>query len=109
MPVIHIPRGLAVAQVEIPDTAGERRLERSCKGAVHLRPGIKMVTNDELAVIEKVLPKVFRRLRVVSETDKEKGKEKAEPSAPPVSESASPPSPSVLELPEDKKPKRKRD
>ena len=72
MPVIHIPRGLAVAQVEIPESEGDRRLERSCKGAVHLRPGIKVVTNDELTVIEKVLPKIFKRLRVVSDTDEER-------------------------------------
>lgn len=102
MPVIHIPRGLAVAQVEVPTEVvgkdGQKRpVERSCKGSVHLRPGIKMVTNDELAVISKALPKVFRRLRVVSEAPAEKKAREVRvvkaapvppppPPAPPVSE-----------------------
>lgn len=81
MPVIEIPRGLAIAQVEIPDQVGRgedaRPTARSCKGSIHLRPGIKFVTNDELAVVASALPKHGRRIRVVSETKADEEEKKA--------------------------------
>ena len=64
MPLIHIPVGVAPCQVDdFPKDA-----ERSCKGALHLRPAsTKEVTNDELAHL-KTAPqhgKLAARLSVV--------------------------------------------
>ena len=82
MPVIHIPRACAPTQVEIPATVGQgsekRQTKRSCKGSIHLRPGIKVVTKDELAVIAESLPKVYRRLRVIEGGEKRVAKPKVE-------------------------------
>lgn len=61
---------------------------RSCKGALHLRPGgTKVVTEDELAHLQANHPKVGAVLRVV-DTTSTKAKPAAKPKAPKLMERA---------------------
>ncbi len=101
MPVIEIPSNIATVSVEkfpekvvtpARDKDGkqiERAFARSCEGALYLRPGVKVVTADELAHLKAKEPKLYSQIRVVALTKEEreeiKGAQKksAEPKAEP--------------------------
>jgi len=74
MPIVQMPRGVSPVQVEFvfkgKDAAKEEAsFERSVKGAIHFRPGCtKVITNDELAYIEKNKKKLAVKLHVVPGT-----------------------------------------
>jgi hypothetical protein len=77
MPLIHIPVGVAPCQVEFPSEIKEgtasRPFERSCKGALHLRPAsTKQITDDELQYLKtaKQHAKLGARVSVIQVTKK---------------------------------------
>lgn len=99
MPVIEVPANATFAstvtiedfpeKVDVEEKNGrgeaavtQRDFERSCKGALYLRPGVKVVTADELAHLAKVAPQLHRQLRVVALSEKERAEVKGEPAAP---------------------------
>jgi hypothetical protein len=91
MPVVEIPHNVAVDQIEFPEVLNkgkpdERPLKRSCTGALHIRPGVKVVTADELAHIQQVKPTLHRQMRLVALTADERAEVKSEQvkKAPPV-------------------------
>lgn len=59
MPMIQVPSNVSLV-VDIP--AG---LKRSVEGAIYLRPGVKTITADEWASIQKQYPGVAGRCHVV--------------------------------------------
>lgn len=64
MPTVVVRTGLLPQQVEdFPEGC-----ERSCKGALHLKPGTLTVTDGELAHIRKSRPELSAYLQVVSRT-----------------------------------------
>lgn len=84
MPVIEIPSTIATVSVEnFPekvvtpgkakdDKSTERLFERSCEGALYLRPGVKVITKDELAHLKEKEPKLYSQIRVIALTKKER-------------------------------------
>ena len=113
MPVIEIPSTVAPDQIDdFPASVKldqavmvegkltkERAFKRSCEGALYLRPGVKVVTADELAHLEKTRPALFPKLRFVALTAEErsevkKSKKKGHPPGiTPVPEPSPPPAP----------------
>lgn len=84
MPVIEIPSTISTISVEkFPEkvvtsskdkdgNAIERPFARSCEGALYLRPGVKVVTADELAHLKAKEPQLYSQIRVVALTKEER-------------------------------------
>jgi hypothetical protein len=71
MPDVQIQPTAAATQVEgFPDKVGEKKFQRSCKGALHIRPGsTRVITADELGFIRKHYPKLSRSIIVIASDD----------------------------------------
>lgn len=79
MILVQVPSGTQACQIEFPEYTLDKRGrplldakkqpvpfgERSCKGALHLKPGTKTITEAELAFIKKEYPGM--RLHVIKE------------------------------------------
>ena len=65
MPTIVIARTMPHVQVDVPDEIGTVSLERSRKGALHMRPGTMQVTEDELAWLQAQHKSLARHYRVL--------------------------------------------
>lgn len=100
--LVAVPAGVGPLQVDgFPE-----KCERSCKGALHLRPSSTAVATDgELAHIKDKLPKVAEKLRVLSDVTLE-----AEPAAKADEKPTTPPAPTAPaeDKPEEKKGKGKK-
>jgi len=78
MPVVEFTKDTAAQQVDFPakfKDAPERNprdLKRSVKGALHVRPGIKVISVDEYLYIKLNNAELFRKIRLVALTKEEK-------------------------------------
>lgn len=68
-----------VTQIEFPEKfrgndGGEVKVERSCEGALHLRPGTVFLTESEKAYLDKQHPGVARHLLFVAEHESTEAK-----------------------------------
>jgi len=73
MPLIEIPRGTPSQQVEFPENKkGGATLSRSRAGSLHISPGIRVVTVDELNHIKATNPRLYSAIRVVALTQGER-------------------------------------
>lgn len=61
MPLIQVPKAVTPCQVDIPETV----TNRSCEGAIHIKPGTKRITPEEWAVVQVTRPDVAKVCRVV--------------------------------------------
>lgn len=59
MITLQIPPNITPAQIEIPATVKER----SCKGALHVKPGSKKVTEAEWAHLKKAAPELVAKIQ----------------------------------------------
>ncbi len=68
MPDVQILPSAAIIQVEgFPTTVGKKKFQRSCKGALHIRPdSTRIITVDELGFIRKHYPKLARSVIVIA-------------------------------------------
>jgi len=84
VPTVVVRTGLLPQQVEdFPEDC-----ERSCKGALHLKPGTTLMTDGELAHIRKSRPELNAYLQIVNRT--RPTKPPAVPDVPPDEEKGDP-------------------
>lgn len=72
MVTLQIPSNFKPEQIEIPNC-----IDRSCKGALHLRPGSKKVTSAEWYHLKKTAPKLAAKIQA-SESKPEAAAKKKE-------------------------------
>ena len=89
MPFVQCVITALQCQVEdFPETVavegGEpRKFERSCEGAMHVRPGASVeITADELAHLKENHPSIFNSFRILA-TDEQLDASRAAPTEPP--------------------------
>jgi len=105
MPIIEIPRNLGPIQIDVPEsfpkrkgepkTKEKRKIKRSREGSIHLKPGVQVLTADEMDFLAQTNRALHSRLRFVALTADEKAKMKPEEKKlPPVRHTPPPPEPS---------------